>query len=104
MGSIGEPSVREIARRTGLSPNAVSMFELGKSPLSTESMRKYAAALRPRSTLAEVRRRWLLSRLDYHEKHARRMRSLLRQIGVSGKRSGRKVHGDRLLKPSKNRP
>jgi transcriptional regulator with XRE-family HTH domain len=89
LGSVGAPSGREVARRIGVSHNAVSMFEQGRSPLSSATKKKYARALR--STAAEVERRWMLSRLEYFERQARRARTQLRKAGMRPRR-GNPVH------------
>lgn len=83
----GEPSLREIARRCKLSASAVSLFELGKSPLGPAAMRRYAKAIK--RPLSDVQNRSLRAQLRFHQDRALELRALLHARGVAKLPKGR---------------
>jgi len=88
LGSPGQPSCRAIAEKMKLSPNAVSMFEMGRTALSDDNMKSYAKQVG--STLKEVRARWLQARMSYHERELRKLRkNLVEETGAG--RKGRHI-------------
>lgn len=89
LGSPGSPSVSEVAERMDCAHSVVSRFETGQAMLSEEMLRLYAKAVR--STVSEVRRRYLASRLAWLERELRAARAELLEHGQSGRRRGPKV-------------
>jgi hypothetical protein len=71
----------------GVSAALISGFELGQEGISLENMRLYARAVG--AGLGEVRRRWHLAQLSYHEGKAREARAALAGHGGSKRMRGR---------------
>lgn len=84
----GAPKLREIAAEIGCSHSAVHLFENGRSALSPDKVKAYAKAVG--SKPSDVRRRFLLAALAYHESKVRELRSDLKALGV-GSMKGRKL-------------
>lgn len=88
----GEPSGRQVARRLGLSANAIHKFELGRGSLSPANLAAYAKLVGV--PVREVRKRWLIARLDAHEGEILKLRAALRSLGVQRLRAGKRPgHG-----------
>ncbi len=77
----GAPKLREIAAQIGCSHNAVHLFEVGRTSLSSARLKAYAKAVGARAS--DVRRRFLLASLSYHESKVRELRAELKARGVS---------------------
>lgn len=76
-----QPSLADVAKKCGVSKQAVGLFELGRTTLSEETMRRYAKALG--STLADVRSRYLQAAYMFHAERARDIRI---QLAATGKK------------------
>jgi plasmid maintenance system antidote protein VapI len=83
----GDLSLRQLAKKIGISPNAGSLFETGRQRLSDEKLRAWAKALGAKP--AEVQKRWLQTAYMHHAMRLREIRSAL------GKRGKKPVPGAR---------
>jgi len=77
----GAPKLREIAAEIGLSHSAVHSFEVGRASLSADKIKAYAKAVG--ASASDVRRRYLLAALSYHQGKVRDLQAELKSRGVS---------------------
>lgn len=83
----GSPSMRELAREIGVSPQLLSAFESGRGDMGPTTLAKYAKAVS--RTKDEIRVRWLQSACSFHMAKARELREELRRMGAKGRRGKR---------------
>lgn len=69
------PSLREMGRIMGVSAQLVSMFEAGRTELSPENMKRYAAAVD--RSVEDVKMRWLQAAYTHHAAKAKELRERL---------------------------
>jgi len=86
----GAPSLREIATEIGCSHALIGFFEQGRRPLSAEMLRAYAKAVN--SKPAEVKKRFLLAAVAYHDGMLRVLRREMKARGIPGARGRRLAH------------
>lgn len=84
----GAPKLREIAAEIGCSHSAVHHFESGRNLLAADRLKAYAKAVGAKPS--DVRRRFLLAALSFHESKARELRAELKSRGILTA-SGRKL-------------
>lgn len=78
------PSLRTLAKVCGVSPAALSLFEQGRTMLGPATLAKYAQAVgRPES---DIRTRFLMASVIYHDTQARKARLALKEIGAATRR------------------
>jgi transcriptional regulator with XRE-family HTH domain len=86
----GAPTLRDVAALIGCSHSAVHMFEMGRYGLSAEKVKAYAKAVGAKP--AEVRRRFLIASLAYHETLVRDLRREMRSRGITVSTGRRMAH------------
>ena len=80
LSAAGSPSLRALSKLIGCSPSAVSLFEVGRQPLSAEMVKKYARAIG--ASDRAVRKAFLLSRMSYYRRALDETRRMLTELGI----------------------
>lgn len=86
----GAPKLREIAAEIGCSHSAVHFFEQGRAMLSPDKLRAYSKAVGARP--ADVRRRFLLAAVAFHDARLRELRREMKARGITNTRGRRLAH------------
>jgi transcriptional regulator with XRE-family HTH domain len=75
----GEPSIRDLAKRIGISHEKLRQFELGETPLSETELAAWAKLVH--QPVDEVLRRFYAVRLNFGDGIVRDARDRLREMG-----------------------
>ena len=84
----GAPTLREFAERIDCSHAAIGFFEQGLKMLSPLKLRAYAKEVHRKPS--EVKKRFLLAAVAYHDAQLRELRREMRSRGIANSR-GRKL-------------
>lgn len=83
----GEPSLRELSRRVGISYELLRKFELGEAMLSEGDLSTLAKVLEKPAD--EILRRFYSLRVDFAVQMAKDARRRLRELGHNGRKGPR---------------